>query len=207
MKKILEGIKSFQDTVFGEHEPLFQKLADGQSPDALFVTCSDSRIDPNLVTQTKPGDLFVLRNAGNLVPAFGASNGGEASAVEYAVSALGVSDIIVCGHSQCGAMGGLLNPDSLASLPTVAAWLQHAASTRQVVEQMTDEQTKGDKLMAAIQANVLAQIDNLKTHPCVAAALANDKLRLHAWVYAFESGGVTSYDPAKKEFTALPTTI
>ena len=129
MEKIIRGIHAFQQDVFGTQQQLFSSLSEGQHPDALFVTCSDSRIDPCLVTQTKPGDLFVLRNAGNIIPPYGASNGGEAAAVEFAVTGLGVKDIIVCGHSQCGAVSGLLNPDQLEKMPTVAEWLRHASAS------------------------------------------------------------------------------
>lgn len=203
MEKIVRGVQAFQQEVFRTQQQLFDQLAGGQSPDALFVTCSDSRIDPCLVTQTQPGDLFVLRNAGNIVPAYGASNGGEAAAVEYAVSALGVQHIIVCGHSLCGAMQGLLNPESLAALPTVAAWLEHAASTRHIVQEQYAQLSGAELITATVRANVLAQLDNLKTHPCVAAKLSNGDLQLHAWVYTFEAGQVHAFNPAASEFQLL----
>src|SRR5919202_4424330 len=117
MDKIWEGLRTYRNTVFDSQRELFRRLADKQNPIALFITCSDSRIDPNLITQTEPGDLFILRNYGNIIPPYGASNGGEGATVEFAVAGLGVRDVIVCGHSHCGAMKGLLNPGELRDLP------------------------------------------------------------------------------------------
>ena len=117
MQKLVQGIHHFQRNIFSSQRELFERLAVGQNPDALFITCSDSRINPNLITQTEPGELFIVRNAGNIVPPYGASEGGEAAAIEFAVVGLGVKDIIICGHSQCGAMKGLLDPKSLDGLP------------------------------------------------------------------------------------------
>lgn len=129
MEKLIRGIHEFQSTHFSPQRELFQRLAGGQRPDALFITCSDSRIDPSLLTQTKPGELFILRNAGNIVPPYGAANGGEGATIEYAIRALGIRDIIVCGHTHCGAMQGLLQPEALEDLPAVRSWLSHAEAT------------------------------------------------------------------------------
>src|SRR5947208_16582436 len=130
MQKLVEGIHHFQANIFRSQRELFERLAHGQQPDALFITCSDSRINPNLITHTEPGDLFILRNAGNIIPPYGAANGGEGATIEYAVAGLGVQDIIICGHSHCGAMKGLLAPEGLQDLPVFAAWLSHAEATR-----------------------------------------------------------------------------
>lgn len=203
MEKIVRGVHAFQRDVFGTQRELFNRLADGQEPDALFVTCSDSRIDPCLVTQTNPGDIFVLRNAGNIIPPYGASNGGEAAAVEFAVSGLGVKDIIVCGHSQCGAISGLLNPEKLRNLPTVAEWLRCASATKQIVEEKYADTTGDDLMAAAIKENVLVQLDNLRTHPSVASKLSQGKLKLHAWVYTFENGRMFSYDADQQKFVSF----
>ena len=206
MDKLVSGVARFRSGAFADEQQLFEDLAGGQSPLALFVTCSDSRIDPNLLTQTKPGELFVLRTAGNIIPPYGAvEGGGEAATVEYAVDALGVPDIIVCGHSHCGAMGGLLDPPEGDSLPAVKSMLAHAARTRRVVDAMHPDASPSDRLAAAIEQNVLAQLDNLQTHPSVAAAVAAKKVRLHGWVYAFESGEVTRFDPAEQQFVDLGT--
>ena len=142
----------------------------GQNPRALFVTCSDSRIDPNLLTQTSPGELFILRTAGNIVPPDGSVFAGEAATIEYAVSALKVRDIIICGHSHCGAMQGLLHPGSLVSLPSVKAYLGHAEFTRRTVEENSAHLTDPDqRLTLTVEESVLVQLESLKTRPSVAA--------------------------------------
>lgn len=204
MQKLVDGIHKFHSEVFSKDQEFFESLADGQSPMALFITCSDSRIDPHRVTQTKPGELFVLRTAGNIVPPYGAVFGGEAATIEYAVSVLKVRDIIVCGHSHCGAVSALLNLDSVKNLPAVRDVLQHAESTRRIVTENYAHITESDKrLTLAVEENVLVQIENLRTHPAVAAALGRRELSLHAWVYAFERGVVYSYNPEGGQFSPV----
>ena len=171
MQKLVHGIHQFQDNHFSSQRERFERLADGQHPETLFITCSDSRINPNLITQTEPGELFIIRNAGNIVPPFGAANGGEAATVEFAVVGLGVQDIIICGHSHCGAMKGLLYLESLAKLPTMAAWLGHAEATRWVARQRYADRSEADLLNITIQENVLVQLENLRTHPAVAVGV------------------------------------
>lgn len=117
MQKLIEGLHQFQNSVFGTQRELFERLAHGQTPETLFITCSDSRINPNLLTQTEPGELFILRNAGNIVPPYSTSQGGEAATIEFAVAGLNVRDIIICGHSHCGAMKGLLDPPPIVTSP------------------------------------------------------------------------------------------
>lgn len=208
MQKLVSGIHRFQNEVFGAKQGLFEGLAGGQQPLALFITCSDSRIVPNLLTQTEPGELFVVRNAGNIVPPYGAVNdGGEAATIEYAVSVLGVSDIVICGHSRCGAMGGLLNPQSLETLPAVRSWLRHAESTHRIIEEKYSSVTDADaRLTATVEENVLVQLENLRTHPTVAAALERQALNLHGWVYKFETGEVFGYAPQDSQFVRVDET-
>ena len=208
MKKLVDGIHQIQRDSFRSEEKLFAGLAAGQDPLALFITCSDSRIDPNLLTQTKPGELFILRTAGNIVPPYGSvSGGGEAATIEYAVSALKISDIVVCGHSHCGAMSGLLAPASLDTMPAVKAYLEHAQATRQAVEQKyPDPGDPKQRLTQTVEENVLAQIQNLKTHPTVAAAVDSGQLKLHGWVYTFETGEVSAFYPNKAQFVRLHET-
>jgi carbonic anhydrase len=203
VKKLVSGYQRFREHAFAEHQQLFHRLGDGQSPQALFITCSDSRINPNLLTQTDPGDLFILRNAGNIVPAFGAAPNGEAATIEYAIEALGVRDIVVCGHSHCGAMKALLDPSSAQALPSVRDWLALAEPTRRLVSRCYGDRDPEEQLNVAIQENVLQQVMNLRTHPAVAAHLAADELRLHAWVYKITTGEVFAYDPAAGQFQAL----
>lgn len=203
MQKLIEGIHHFQTTLFGSQKELFERLAEGQSPEALFITCSDSRINPNLLTQTEPGELFILRNAGNIVPPYGAAHGGEAATIEFAVAGLGVKDIIVCGHSHCGAMKGLLEPPPSRDFPALHQWLAHAETTRRIVQDKYSERDSGSLLNVTIQENVLAQMENLRTHPVVASGLAQGKLKLHGWVYKIETGEVFGYDPVANQFSLL----
>lgn len=203
MQKLIHGLHHFQEHVYSSKEELFQRLSHGQAPDALFITCSDSRINPNLLTQTEPGELFILRNAGNLIPPHGAANGGEAATIEFAVLALGVKDIIVCGHSHCGAVKGLLNPDSLTKLPTVRQWLSHADATKCIVDENYADRSPEEKLNIAIQENVLVQLENLRTIPAVAARLVKGDLNLHGWVYKFETGQVFAYNPSQGQFVPI----
>ena len=204
MQKLVQGIHDFQQTIFNEKQPLFERLAQMQNPHALFITCSDSRIDPNLLTQTEPGDLFILRTAGNIVPPYGAPQAGEAGTIEYAVAVLKVPDIVICGHSHCGAMTGLIHPGTVASLPAVQALLAHAESTRRIIaENYQHLEAEEARLTATIEENVLVQLEHLRTHPSVAAALARRALTLHGWVYKFETGEVFAYHPSEGQFLPL----
>ncbi len=207
MQKLVEGIHQFQNGIFSSKQGLFEGLVDGQHPLALFITCSDSRINPNLLTQTEPGELFILRNAGNIVPPYGAVEGGAAATIEYAVSVLGVKDIVLCGHSHCGAMRGLLDQSQLAKLPAVRSWLGHAESTHRIIEEnythITDPTAR---LTATVEENVLVQLENLRTHPTVAAALSRNGLNLHGWVYKFETGQVFSYRSEDGQFVPIEGT-
>jgi len=203
MQKLIQGIHQFQSEDFLPLQGLFQKLAKGQNPDTLFITCSDSRIDPNMLTRSKPGDLFIIRNAGNIIPPHGAGNGGEAATVEFAVAALGVKDIIICGHSHCGAMKGLLEPEQVASLPAVSSWLSHAETTKRVIRENYGE-LEGDRLlMATVEENVLVQLENLRTLPSVASRLVRGDLHLHGWVYKIETAEVFAYELASGQFVEL----
>ena len=203
MQRLVDGIHRFQNESFSEEQQLFETLAKGQSPLALFITCSDSRIVPSLITQTKPGELFILRTAGNIVPPYGAVQGGEAATIEYAVDALGVSDIIVCGHSHCGAMTGLLHRDKVRTMPAVDAYLNHAEATARIVSKNYSGLSDDKTLEVCIAENVLVQLENAKTHPSVASALSAGKLKLHGWIYTFESGKIHAYDPDPGEFVEL----
>lgn len=203
MQKLVTGYQRFREHAFAEHRELFARLGSGQAPQALFITCSDSRINPNLLTQTQPGDLFILRNAGNFVPPYGvAKSGGEAATIEYAIEALGVRDVVVCGHSHCGAMKAVVSgvPDSM---PAVRDWLALAEPTRRLVRTCYADRDGDAQLNVAIQENVLQQLVNLRTHPAVAAHLATGELRLHGWVYKITTGEIFAYDPHQGQFLAL----
>lgn len=203
MEKLVNGLFTFQREVFPRRMTEFQQLANSQSPEVLFITCSDSRIVPDLLTQTNPGDLFICRNAGNIVPSHGDVNGGVSATIEYAVMALGVRDIVVCGHTDCGAMKAVLDPALVASMPNVASWLRHADAARQVIRENYKHLSGPELLRAAIEENVLAQLENLKTHPSVAARLRRGELQLHGWVYDIGRGSVCAWTPEEKRFVSL----
>jgi carbonic anhydrase len=164
--------------VFPEREDLFHSLAHQQSPGTLFVTCADSRVVPELITQREPGEMFVIRNAGNIVPSFGPEPGGVSATVEYAVAVLGVRDVVICGHSDCGAMTAIAHNHDLSHLPAVSSWLHHADGAK-AVNAAHSHASDADKLDGMVRENVIAQLANLRTHPSVALALAQGKLTLH----------------------------
>jgi carbonic anhydrase len=203
MRKILEGLARFESEVYPQHQERFRELARSQQPEALLLTCSDSRVVPDLIVQSGPGDLFVCRNAGNIAPSYGSSSGGVSATIEYAVMALGVKDIIVCGHSDCGAMKALLNPESVADMPSVANWLRYAERAATVVRENLGHLPEHAALDALIEENVLTQLDNLKTHPCVASRIRGGALSLHGWVFDIESGRVRGYDAEREAFIPL----
>ncbi|MFJ8476890.1 carbonic anhydrase [Kitasatospora sp. NPDC094011] len=183
MQDLTEGVARFQRDVFPAKAELFAHLATHHAPHTLFIGCSDARVVPELITGTEPGDLFVIRTAGNLVPAYGPEADGVAASIEYAVAALGVRSIVVCGHSACGAMTALAQGHDLSGAPAVAAWLRHADASRA-------RTAPGGDVPALVRQNVLAQLANLATHPSVARALAERKLALHGWVYDIPTGRV-----------------
>lgn len=204
-KRILEGLNDFHENYFNSHREMFEQLSQGQSPEVLFITCSDSRIDPCLITHSQPGELFVVRNIGNVIPTYGSSNSGEGAAIEFAVQGLGIAEIVICGHSHCGAMKGLLQIGSLAQqMPLVYDWLRnHAESTRRLIVDNYKDYPPEKLLKIAIEQNVLTQIENLETYPVIRSKMHAAKLTLHAWIYEIETGGVFAYDASKGQFEPL----
>ncbi|MBD1808047.1 MAG: carbonic anhydrase [Symplocastrum torsivum CPER-KK1] len=206
MKRLIQGLHQFQTNYFTEHRDLFELLSQGQHPRVLFITCSDSRIDPNLMTQAEPGEMFIIRNAGNIIPPYNATNGGEGAAVEYAIHALGIEEIIVCGHSHCGAMKGLLQIGKLAEeMPAVYEWLKHAEATRRAVKEHYQEYEGEELLNATIKENVLTQLENLRTYPVIYSRLKSGKLQIHGWFYEIETGEVLEYNAALKKYVPPQT--
>ncbi|SFU18802.1 carbonic anhydrase [Pseudomonas marincola] len=202
LQHITDGVQRFRENVFPEQQALFKKLAHQQTPHAMFITCADSRIVPELITQSDPGDLFVTRNVGNVVPPYGQMMGGVSTAIEYAVMALGVHHIIICGHSDCGAMKAVLDPQTLERMPTVKAWLRHAEVAKTVVAEncgCADHSTLG----TLTEENVIAQLDHLRTHPSVAARLASGQLFIHGWMYDIETGDIRGYDAESGHFKKI----
>ncbi|MBV8400263.1 MAG: carbonic anhydrase [Acetobacteraceae bacterium] len=205
MGRLLDGVRRFHAQAFPQRRQLFRRLARAQQPETLLITCADSRVVPELFTQTEPGELFLCRNVGNLVPAYGQALGGVSAVIEYAVMALEVKNIVICGHSDCGAMKALVRPGSLAGMPTVATWLRHAEAAHSVVRVRYPD-LDGDALVQAlVEQNVLTQLDHLRTHPAVAARLAEGRLGVHGWTYEIGTGSVAMFDPAAGRFVPLET--
>lgn len=204
MEKLISGIHKFQADVFAPNEDFFRRLADSQAPQALFITCSDSRMVPDLICQTRPGELFVLRNAGNIIPPFApGAPSGEAATIEYAIRGLGVKHIIVCGHTRCGAMQAVTEPSCTANMPRVRQWLDHAQASAEIVCSCYAHLQSEARWKVLVQENVLVQLEHLRTHPSVATALASGMLKLHAWVYKMETGEVFAFDPTTGQFARL----
>ena len=202
MKDVIDGFLRFQKEAFPQRSKLFKKLASNQNPKTLFISCSDSRLVPELVTHREPGELFVIRNAGNIVPPFGPEPGGVSASVEYAVMALGVRDIVVCGHSDCGAMTAVANCQCLDHMPAVAHWLRYADAAKAINEAEEHSSTQS-RVDGMVHQNVIAQLGNLRTHPCVALALAKGNITLHGWVYDIESGCIEAFDSKCGKFISL----
>ncbi|WP_018901719.1 carbonic anhydrase [Rhizobium sp. 2MFCol3.1] len=202
MKDIIDGFLKFQKEAFPERVKLFKDLANQQNPRALFISCSDSRLVPELVTQREPGDLFVIRNAGNIVPSYGPEPGGVSASVEYAVAALQVSDIVICGHSDCGAMTAIATCKCLDHMPAVGSWLRYADSAR-VVNEARQHKDEPAKVASMVRENVIAQLANIQTHPSVRLALEEGRITLHGWIYDIASGLIEAFDGSRSAFVSL----
>lgn len=197
LDKLLGGVSRFQKHVYPKHQDFFETLALGQRPHALFITCADSRIDPCLLTQTKPGELFICRVIGNIVPPYPDAVGGVSATIEYAVGVLRVDEVIVCGHTDCGVMRGALNPEAMEAYPNVTAWLRYANVTHR------EREPSAEFLLSLAEENVVAQLENLRSHPAVAARLEEGDLTLHGWIYHIGEGAVTTYSRESCKFELL----
>ncbi|CAM4294063.1 Carbonic anhydrase [Novosphingobium lubricantis] len=204
MNELIGRVFDFEKTVFPNSSELFGKLSsEGQAPKALMISCADSRIVPEQIMQAQPGELFVCRNAGNMVPPFATMNGGVSSTVEYAVVALGVRDIIVCGHSDCGAMKALSAPELPEGMPSVVAWLRHGTAAEHVVSSCSPHLHGDERVRAVSLQNVIAQITHLRTHPSVATAIARGEMALHGWFVDIKAGVVLGLDGDTGQFVPL----
>ncbi|MEK7761008.1 MAG: carbonic anhydrase [Nitrospirota bacterium] len=203
MEKLVKGFLKFRTEVFDKKKALFTRLSENQTPRALFITCSDSRVDPTLLTQTDPGELFILRNAGNMVPPYGSMQGGSTATIEYAMAVLKVPHIIVCGHTDCGVMRALLHPEDVHDMPAVKEWVGQAETTRRLMHEHYTDLEGDDRLIKTTQENVRSQLDHLRTHPSVALLLRQKKVDLHGWVYSISTGDVWVYDFEFEQFTSL----
>jgi len=200
MPNFAAGVVKFQNDVFPAKKELFEKLSHGQNPDAFFLTCSDSRIETAMITQTEPGELFICRNAGNIVPPHTQHTGGITASLEYAMSVLKVPHIVVCGHTDCGAMKSALSGAGLDELPHVKEWLSFSKAAVDVVNATGEGLSDSERLNLLLEKNVILQLQHLKTHPSVAVRLAKGDLRLHGWVYDIKVGIVRAYDEASDSF-------
>lgn len=205
MPNIAAGVVRFQSEIYPKHRELFERLATGQSPEALFITCADSRIDPAMVTASQPGDIFVLRNAGNIVPPHEETASGMTASIEFAVAALKVRHIVVCGHTECGAMKGATDMNGLDGLPRVRDWLAHSAEAVETVRGRGEDPASPEGMTALLRENVLLQLAHLRSHPTVAAGLENGSLTLHGWVYDIRSGAVEAHDESTGAFLPVET--
>ena len=202
-QKLVKGIHSFQRGFFASHRELYHQLATaGQQPETLFITCSDSRVDPNLITNSAPGELFIVRNVGNVVPNVDLP-GGTAAAIQYAVEVLNVENVIVCGHTQCGALKAILDPESVAHLDYVSRWVKSTIDVKKLIDEKYVHLDGEEKLNAAIQENVLAQIEHLRQYPFVSSRMDAGKLQVNGWVFDVGRGEVYDYDPDIGEFLSL----
>ncbi len=206
MDKLYRGIKKFQEGYFLKEEAMFKELAKGQSPDVLFFSCSDSRVDPNIITQSKPGELFIVKNIGNIVPACNPhlKEDCTAAAIEFALLMLNITNIVVCAHSDCGAMKALYKDDKeFENSPNLKGWIDTALPAKEMVERLDDEPPFKARVEMTAKENVIAQIENLKTYPVVTKRLDEGKLSLHAWHYDIGTGEVQAYNKVKNAFEKI----
>jgi carbonic anhydrase len=206
MQQLLDGYARFRAEVFPRRAGLFQNLADHQKPSTLFITCADSRVVPDMILQTGPGDLFICRNAGNIVPPYGETHGGVSATIEYAVKAVNVRNIILCGHSDCGAMKAILSGKKHDTMPTVDSWLQHSHSALQLLKSEASQHhkwTPREMLRALTRANVVTQLHHLRTHPSVAAGITQGALNIYGWVYEIHSGEIQNFNSQQGRFLSI----
>ena len=211
MKKLLKGIVDFRQNVRPAVKDTFAVLALGQRPDTLFIACSDSRVVPNLFASTEPGDLFVIRNVGNLIPPYtegkdGPHFGSEAAAIEFALSALPITEIIVCGHSECGAVGALAQGQTPPNTPALGCWLRHGQSALKKLDAGARLGSHLERHNQLAQINVLEQLEHLKTYPVVKNRLADRQLRLHGWYFDIKGAEVYEYEPSEERFHLIDET-
>lgn len=203
MLKLLEGVRKFYREAYPRHRGLFARLARNQNPAAVFVTCSDSRVVPNLFTQADPGDLFLIRNAGNIVPPAGTVEGGTVASIEYAVAALGVEHVVICGHSDCGAMKGILHPEQLKHMPTVERWLNLAHGAREAVMREFSDLDDDTIAELLVDYNVITQVRNLLTHSFIRERVEAGKLEVYGWAYDIRTGMLRGMDESGRHMIPL----
>lgn len=206
LQQLKDGVRRFQIEVYPQQAEMFaQAVSEKQAPHTLFITCADSRIDPIAITSSSTGEIFVARNIGNMVPAYGEMLGGVSAVIEFAVSSLGVQHIVVCGHTHCGAMQALLDPESVAKMPTVKTWLRNAHAALSVAETLhertDDDPIQQDMIDTLTEQNVLLQMQHLKTHPSVAGGIAKGRLTISGWIYNIGTGEVRIASDGDRSFS------
>ena len=203
LDRIARGVRKFQTEIYPAQREMFERLKRGQEPLAMFVTCADSRVNPNLVTQTDPGEIFIERNPGNVIPPYAEFVGGVTAGVEYAMRALKVPVIVVCGHTDCGVMKALLRPEQVSDMPGVQKWMSHAFEARKHMLREFGDAPEEERLRRMTEFNVLGQIENLKTHPSVSARLLRGEIEIRGWVYDIGDGSIREADPESGRFELL----
>jgi carbonic anhydrase len=203
MDRLIEGHKRFLAEVFPGRRSQFHLLAEMQAPEWLFITCSDSRVVPDLILGTGPGDLFITRNAGNVVPVTGHDVDGVTATIEYAVEVLKVKQAILCGHSDCGALKAALDRKGLENMPKASRWLHHVEAAFSHRQPPNPAEGESAELAALIRGNVVAQLLNLRAQPSVVRAVAEGRLTVHGWYYDILTGHIEQYDDEMRRFLPL----
>jgi carbonic anhydrase len=203
MQRLIEGHKKFRNEVFPKRKDEFRLLSESQAPEWLFITCADSRIVPDLILGTGPGDLFISRSVGNVVPVSMNDVDGVTATIEYAVDVLKVKHVILCGHSDCGALKAAVNRHGLEKLPKANRWLQHVEAAFSHRQPLNEEDGPHAELYALIRGNVVAQLLNLKAQPSVNCAMREGRLEVHGWYYDILNGRIEQYDEDARKFVKL----
>jgi carbonic anhydrase len=205
LERLKAGVRKFQAEVHAENAEHYERAATTpQAPHTLIIACADSRVDVETITSSGPGEIFVTRNVGNMVPPYSGTPGGVTAVIEYAVAALKVHHVVVCGHSDCGAMKALLYPATTDDLPTVRYWLHHGQAALMVADSMAHKnESQIEKLHRLTEENVLMQLVHLKTHPSVAGAMARGELTMSGWVYEIGTGVVRIAEEGHRDFAPI----
>jgi carbonic anhydrase len=207
VQKLEAGIHHFQANYFATNRALFEQLSEaGQRPETLFITCCDSRVVPNLITNAAPGDLFIVRNIGNIVPRVDDDDaviGGVSAAIQYAVELLEIGNVIVCGHTNCGAIDAILHPERVTHLPYVARWLRESSRIPKLIAERYGDLEGEARMIAAVEENVLVQLENLRSFDFIARRLDAGLLKMNGWVFQIATGSVFDYDPVSGQFVQL----
>lgn len=210
MKELFEGAVKFREEDYNEHKALYESLKERQEPHTLLITCTDSRVVPNLITNTLPGDLFVIRNMGNIVPPYLGRDKGirggylaTTSAIEYALSILDIKNVIICGHSDCGACSAIYEDSKkLENAPYVKKWIELLEPVKDKVSALKPA-SKAKRTWLMEQMNVEHQLENLMSYPFVEERFDRGELNIYGWYYIIETGEIFNYNMIKREFKII----